>query len=865
MALAPGTRLGPYEITAPLGAGGMGEVYRARDTKLGRDVAVKVLPPHLSQDEEALGRFEREAQAVAALSHPNILAIFDFGSDAGVPYAVTELLDGETLRVRLTSAAGPLPVRKAVEYGVQIVRGIAAAHEKGIVHRDLKPENVFITRDGQVKVLDFGLAKAVGSDAGPDGARTHEAETIAATDPGTVLGTVGYMSPEQVRGRALDHRTDIFSFGAMFYEMLTGRRAFQGDSHVETMNAILKEDPPEFAEVSPGLPVHLDRIVRRCLEKNPDERFHSAHDLGISLEALSGSSGQSTAAVRALPAPSRFPRRAIAAAAAVVLAAAAFFAGRGTAVPEAPAAPTYQRLTYRRGPIWSARFAPGGESVVYSAVWEGESLGIYSTRAGSPESSALPFPNSDVAAVSSSGELAIIMNRRAIRGYARPGTLARAPLAGGAARVVLESVQDADWLPDGSGFVAARFVDGRFQLEFPAGTSVYETGGYISHPRVSPNGELVAFLDHTLLGDDRGFLAVTDKAGSVRRLTGEYSSAQGVAWASDDEIWFTGADEGSARALHAVTLAGALRTLARVPANLQLGDISADGGVLLWQENARRGIAGRAPGESVDRDLSWLDWSQPMALSEDGTSLLITEQGDGGGSDYGAYLRPTDGGPAVRLGTGQALDLSADGTWVLMQRISPAPAQLFLLPTGAGDARPVTNDALAHANARFMPGDRAVIFTGFEADRPVRTFVQDLSGGQPRAVTPEGVASINVSPDGLMVIARAPDGTTRFYPVAGGDARPVPGLEPADGFIRWTADGRGLYLRRLVPETNAVQIATLDLATGRRTPVRQVAPISSALPLGGVGQLLITPDASGYVYGYGVTLADLYIVGGLPR
>ena len=353
------------------------------------------------------------------------------------------------------------------------------------------------------------------------------------------------MSPEQVRGRPLDHRTDIFSFGAILYEMLTGRRAFRGDSNVETMNAILKEDPPDFAEVSPGLPASLDRIVRRCLEKNPEERFYSAHDLGIALEALLGTSSQIAAArAMAAPPPSRVVRHLLPIAGALLVAAAAFLIGRQTAGPPAPAAPEYHRLTFRRGVIWSARFGPDSQTIVYSAKWEGERHQLYSTRAGSPESSALPFPESEVASVSSSGELAIVSNRRTVSAWAAVGTLARAALTGGAARAVLEDVQDADWLPDGSGFVVSHYVNGRYQLEFPIGKKVFETAGYISHPRVSPNGERVAFLEHPRLGDDRGFVAVVDSTGKMRRLTGEYSSTQGLAWKSANEIWFTGSDQG---------------------------------------------------------------------------------------------------------------------------------------------------------------------------------------------------------------------------------------------------------------------------------------------------------------------------------
>jgi TolB-like protein len=289
---APGTRLGPYEIVAPLGAGGMGEVYRARDSRLDREVAVKVLPEPLAADAEALARFEREAKAVAALSHPNILAIHDVGTHEGLRYAVTELLEGRTLREHLEGGAvGP---RKAIDYALQVVSGLAAAHERGIVHRDLKPENVFVTRDGRVKILDFGLARVVEPRA-LDGAT--KAPTVAGgTQPGTVLGTVGYMSPEQVRGQSTDYRSDIFSFGAVFYEMLAGRRAFRADSAVETMNAILTDEPPDFAAAeSRPAPPGLERIVRRCLEKDPAHRFQSARDLGFAIEALSGAAAEAPA------------------------------------------------------------------------------------------------------------------------------------------------------------------------------------------------------------------------------------------------------------------------------------------------------------------------------------------------------------------------------------------------------------------------------------------------------------------------------------------------------------------------------------------------------------------------------------------
>ena len=287
MSLSAGTRLGPYEISSKLGAGGMGEVYRARDTRLNREVAIKVLPSSFANDAERLIRFEQEARATSALNHPNILTIFDFGTHDDSPYIVSEFLEGEELRAQLTE--GALSHRKAIDYAQQIAAGLAAAHEKGITHRDLKPENIFINSEGRAKILDFGLAKlkTLRSEAIGSGVATMK----AITDAGTVLGTVGYMSPEQVRGQGADYRSDIFSFGVILYEMLSGRRAFTGDSAVEVMNAILKDEPQDLMETNPRISAALERIVRRCLEKKPERRFQSTSDLCFAIESLSMPSG----------------------------------------------------------------------------------------------------------------------------------------------------------------------------------------------------------------------------------------------------------------------------------------------------------------------------------------------------------------------------------------------------------------------------------------------------------------------------------------------------------------------------------------------------------------------------------------------
>ena len=318
MPLSAGDRLGPYEILAPLGAGGMGEVYRAGDPRLNREVAIKVLPERLANDPQALARFESEAKAVTALSHPNILAIFDVGADQGVTYAVTELLEGETLRSHLGRAV--LPWRKAVEIGIAIADGLSTAHSKGVIRRDLKPENLFLTSDGRVKILDFGLARWTPSST------SGQAEAPTLTQPGVIMGTAGYMSPEQVRGAPpADARSDIFSLGCVLYEMVAGRRAFSRETSAQTMAAILEAQPPELATTGKQVPAALEDVIAHCLEKNAQQRFHSAHDLGLALRAtLSGSEP-----ARLIPAPSipvrPFPARWIAACVAVLALAAAVY------------------------------------------------------------------------------------------------------------------------------------------------------------------------------------------------------------------------------------------------------------------------------------------------------------------------------------------------------------------------------------------------------------------------------------------------------------------------------------------------------------------------------------------------------------
>jgi hypothetical protein len=844
-----GTRLGAYEVIEPLGAGGMGEVYRARDSRLERDVALKVLPTHLSQDPAALARFEREARAVAALSHPGILAIFEFGSANGVAYAVTELLQGQTLRERV--AEGALAPRKAIEYAIQMAEGLAAAHERGIVHRDLKPENVFVTKDDRVKILDFGLARQTAVPADDTSSPTLSRHT----DPGTVLGTVGYMSPEQVRGQPAGPASDIFSFGVVFYEMLTGRRAFKGDSAAETMNAILKEDPPDLLETKQSLPPTLERIVRHCLEKRPEQRFHSAHDVAFDLKALSVDSGTRP---RSSHARAGRPRTLGLAALLLATAAAGVLAGRalGKAPPLEP--PTYRRLTFDRGTIDRARFAPDGHTIVYSASWRGETSQVFTTSIDSRESRALGV-SGNLYAVASTTELAVSSTPR---NFLQGGTLARVPLAGGSPREVLDDVTWADWSPDGTELAVVHEGPEGQRVEFPIGHVVHETRRNITHLRVSPRGDRVAFIENTPGAEMAGgSLVAVDRSGGKKTLSSDWGDLWGLAWHADGgEVWFTAARRGEAfKALRAVTLDGKERLVARLLGQIDLEDIGRDGRVLLTRPDFRFASMARPPGASRESDLTWLGISMVAALSDDGRRVLFTELPEGAGEGGFTYVRETTGAPAVRLGEGIALALSSDGKWVLSRLTSPS--RLVLLPVGVGQLKTLTRAGLTYVGfGAFFPDSRRVVFMAQANGAAARVYVQDTDGGDPRPVGPPGTAFPTVAPDGRTIAALAADRELILFSIEGGEARPCNGARSGDVPIRWSGDGASLFVERHIGLRSEVH--QLEISTGHRTLLWSLAA-QDASGVSLAPAVRLTPDGKSYAYSYGRNLSDLYLADGL--
>ncbi len=878
MSLAAGSKLGPYEIVSLVGAGGMGEVYRARDVRLDRDVAIKILPAAVGADQDRLRRFENEARAVAALNHPNILTIFEIELHDGSPYLVTELLEGETLQQRLRE--GPIPVRKALEIAVQSARGVAAAHEKGIVHRDLKPANIFLTADGRVKILDFGLAKLTQPDAAPGTGIEGQTATVTrampsapVTEEGVVLGTAGYMSPEQVRGKPADARSDIFALGTILYEMLSGERAFQRDSSADTMAAILKEDPPELSGEGKKIPPGVDRVVRHALEKNPSERFQSARDFAFDLESLSGTSGSSTSAsganaaiAAAAPAETGARFKLLAALASLALLAAgalgAWFYARAT-LHSTP--PSFHRLTFRRGYMLNARFAPDGQTVYYWAGWDGNPTDVYEQRVSSPEARSLGLPpDSAVAAVSRTGELAILLHASVYGAFQMSGTLAEIAESGSAPREIASGIAFADWSPDGKQLAVVRPTEKSQTLEFPIGKVLYRTPSWIGDVRVAPDGKHLAFVDHNLVNDDQGSIAIVDLAGKKTTLTPTYSSARGLAWSpTGDEILFSATPNGNARALFAATLSGHVRPVAAIPGTMNLFDVSKDGRVLFSESDERIELAVTSAKDPNLRAAGWLDWSLVQDISRDGNTILFGESGEGAGANYGVYVRKTDGSPAVRLGDGSAVSFSPDGQWVAAYPMN-ADDGIELLPTGAGEPRKLPTTGGAGHAIGWTSDSKSILYSQFDPKNNSRVYRLGIDGGSPQPLTPEGqdfrLTHDSVSPDGQSFIAyRLGDLAPFVFPISGGTARLIPEFVKGDIVIRWSADGKSIFTAFRSAGAAGAILSKVDLASGKRTLVKTLVPTDRAgFQLIDTGS--ITPDGQTIAFSYTRILSTLYLM-----
>jgi Tol biopolymer transport system component len=717
------------------------------------------------------------------LNHPNIVSVHEIRKIDGVSIIVMELVEGKTLREVL--GAGPLPLKKLLSLAAQAADGLSKAHAAGIVHRDLKPENLMVTRDGFVKILDFGLAKLV--PVGSQGSGGHDEVTVTRpTEAGVVLGTVGYMSPEQASGLPVDSRSDQYSFGSILYEMVTGRRAFDRPTSAQTLSAIIESEPEPLASAAPRTPTNLVWIVERCLAKDPEDRYGSSKDLARDLAALRDQSSGISAVGVPPPAARRLrlsPRALVAAALAVAAIVAAVFVGRSSVGYEPP---TFQQLTFRRGKVFRARYTPDGGSIIYGASWEGAPREIFTSRLDGTESRPFGVKNADVLAVSSKGELAVLLKRTS----SGTGTLGIVPLAGGAVRELLENVVAADWSPDGTQLAVALREDHESRIEYPIGRPLYRTKGRLNYAmRVSGSGKQIAFVESPpstqQFAPDEYDLRIVDATGRATTLVRAQAPRQ-LSWClwsrGDRQVLFSSLSLDTVRGhtsdMNVVDLNGQVRTLYRGIGDFSAHDSSADGRLLVMQTKYTVDLMFGSSTEPSERDLGWLTSSWLDDISEDGGTVLFHDE-------TAVYLRRTDGSPAVRLRPqvrSEKSSLSPDGKWVLSP--SESKNELRLIPTGPGPDRTISIGELVLENSGFMPDGRSILFTATGTDGQKRLYMTDETSKAPRAITDAGrPGEWVVSPDGKEIAVNDSAGGLRIYPLDGSPSRAVAGLDPGDSLL----------------------------------------------------------------------------------
>jgi len=862
-----GTKLGPYEITAKLGEGGMGEVFRARDTKLERDVAIKVLPEAFSEDPERLARFEREAKLLAQLNHPNIASIYGMEESGSTRALVIELVEGPTLADRLES--GPIPSMEAFSIARQIAEALEEAHEKGIVHRDLKPQNIKASAEGKVKVLDFGLAKAMDPGGGPGSAAelarsptlmNSPTLTAAGSQLGVILGTAAYMAPEQARGLRVDRRADIWAFGVILLEMLTGRRTFEGDTVPDVLASVLAREP-DLSALPPSAGPALRRVIARCLERDPRRRYHDIADVALELEtAVTLDAERAEPAVPAA-APVGGRRMAWAVAALALALAAALGALLWRSGGEPAKRHVYRQLTYLPQYYTNARFGPDGQTVVFSSPPEGNRARLFVRRPEDPLPQQLGAEGTQLLAVSSQGELAVLTDTHWLYHRTYIGTLARMPLASAAPRKILEDVSAADWSPDGQELAIVRRVGLLNRLEYPPGKVLAETAGYLSDVRVSPRGDRIAYMEHFQPDDNRGRVVVVDLEGKVLVRSPESRGEEGLVWSAEGEsVLFSAVFESGRYSIWSMAENGSIRELASDSQDLFVLDRAPDGRLLAVADDEQDVLVARLAGEPEERDASWLGSSVAFRLSGDGRSLLFSDQSSFSGINYAAYLLEAGGGPPLRLGEGWPLDLSPDGS--LMLAVVPSePHRLVLYPTGAGSPRDISIDGVtSYQTAEFLTDGKSVLVCGAWENRSGRCFVRKLDEGTARAVSAEGTAEGYADPSGRVALARRDDGAWVRFPLEDGTQEAVPGLTSKDVVMRVGRDAESVrvFQRATVP----TRIEEVDLETGERTLVRTLGPSD----LDGVFMIwfvAFSDDDSAYAYNYPRTLGQLFSIEGV--
>jgi Tol biopolymer transport system component len=874
MALAPGTHLGHYEILGPLGAGGMGEVYRARDPRLGREVAIKVLSPQLALDPGALARFEREAASVAKLSHPNILSIFEFAQDGSTAFVVTELVDGTTLRARLE--IGALPQRRAVAYALQIARGIAAAHARGIVHRDLKPENLMITRDDQVKILDFGLAKTI--DAGePDMTRGGG----VATNVGMVLGTFGYMAPEQVRGLAIDHRADMFAFGAVLYEMLSGERAFKGETAADTMTAILTKDPPDLDAARLAISPGLDRIVRRCLEKTPELRFQSATDLAFALENLSSVSTSSSAAMNAA-APVRSGRGAslpwALAALALVIAAASWFLKAAPATPEARW-DHFTRISELAGEETSPALSPDGSTVAYT-VRVNDSWDIYFQRVGGRNATPIvndPGRDEGGAAFSPDGALIAFHESDDVGGIFVAGA------TGESVRRLTDIGFEPAWSPDGKQIAftteeindpASRLGDSTLYIIDAAGgvpRKVVERDA--AQASWSPSGTHIVYWSN--LGGQRDIYTVPAAGGAPVPVTQDTAIDWSPAWSPDGRFIYFSSDRGGAMNLWRIPVDPSSGRVQGVPEAVTAGvqasaarpRFSKDGSRLAFRSRVASVNPVAVPFDPVTNRAGIpfvLDTRNsirtPSDVSADGKQIAYFSIGE---RQEDIFISSPDG-PMRRVTDDAARDrvpmFTPDGRSLLFYSNRDGNWAAWMIGVDGSNLRQITKPAGGAIYPIISPKGDRIVFVSDSAKRGVFSAAvgsgSEATPAQLPGTTTGGrhFSQTGWSPDGSRLAGYLSSDSGRPSGVAVYDlaARTTTMLSPDETFaVKWLVDNR----RVMYFTKNGRELVVLDTVTHTRTVVDVRLPGPSVLEM-----FAISPDNRTIYYGAARAEADIWIV-----
>jgi Tol biopolymer transport system component len=802
------------------------------------------------------------------LNHPGIVTIHDIGESGGEFYIVMELVDGTSLRQLLRR--GRPRLRKALHLASQLADALAKAHDIGIVHCDLKPENIMLSGEGHIKIVDFGLAKL--ADAGPGDARVSNGTSTNRSTERLLIGTVGYMSPEQAIGENADFRSDQFAFGAILYELTTGARAFQRQTSVETLSMIINGEPERPLAVNPALPLPVVWTIERCLSKDPADRYASTRDLARDLQTLRDHAVDLDMVEGAgLIGRTRRSRLLAlgAAAGAVALGAAAagmyFTLGPGRPpVAEMPALPTFQQLTFRRGFIQNARFAPGGQGIIYAAGWDGAPVRLFETGPLGPESRPIGPSHAGLASISSGGEVAVIQGCR-LDWANCIGTLATMPLGVDAPREVLEAVVSADWAPDGRALAAIHVADGEYRLQFPIGKQLYATAGRLGWLAFSPRGDRIAFVEYPLLDNEAGSVKVVDLEGRATTISSEWKTIRGLVWSpAGDELWVSATDRGRRCSLYGLSLTGERRLLFHAPADVVLLDRAPDGRALIASNVPRTHMIWS--NADAQRELSWLDWSTVADLSADGKTVLFYEWGEGVGATPVVYLRKVDGSDAVELGPGKALALSPDGRWALALLEGASP-HLVLLPAGAGESRQLPAAGLTDFYwARWFPDGRRLLIVGAGADAIPGSYIQDTVSGKLEPIAEKGMLASLVSPDGLKLLIADPLGPYQLWPLDGGQPTTMETLKSEDRPFQWSADGRFLYLRG--PEETSIRIYRYNLATGRRELWQELAPRDPTAVIGvatGRGELAMTPDGKGYVFTYWTAMRSLFLGDTLPK